>query len=181
MLKFGVVSPLEGTTMRQATLSIIGSVTAGLLWAAPSQAAEPLWLCKQQDGSTIYTTNLTYSGCKEFTPSSGGLTTMPEPGQGRPPSEESQPHQYYEKHPARERQSEDKPKPKGEIDFEKFRMLDTGMTQAEILTRVGNPKHVFRFGRNIERWVYTTEDEWLIEITFTSGRVANIDRYRPRP
>ena len=68
----------------------------------------------------------------------------------------------------------------GEIDFEKFRMLSTGMTQAEILTRAGNPKHIFRIGHNIQQWVYTDED-WLIEITFTGGRVANIDSYRPRP
>lgn len=98
-----------------------------------------------------------------------------------PATAESQPRPSYEKQPGGERRPEDKPRPKGEIDFEKFRMLDTGMTQAEIMARVGDPKRVFRFGHNIERWVYTTEDEWLIEITFTSGRVANIDRYRPRP
>jgi hypothetical protein len=156
-------------------------VSVWLLTGAPAEAAEPLWLCHQQDGSTLYTTNPAYPGCKEFTPSAGGLTTRPGFDQSRPPSEESQPHKYYEKHPANERRAEDKSKPKGEIDFEKFRMLDTGMTQAEISARVGNPKQVFRFGSNIERWIYTTEDEWLIEITFTSGRVANIDRYRPRP
>lgn len=98
-----------------------------------------------------------------------------------PAAAESQPRPSYEKHAGGERSSEGKPRPKGEIDFEKFRMLDTGMTQAEITARVGDPKHVYRFGHNVERWVYTTEDEWLIEITFTSGRVANIDRYRPRP
>lgn len=162
--------------MRRLTLVILW-----LLGATPAQAAEPLWLCRQQDGSTIYTTNPTYSECKEFTPSAGGLTTRPDLDQSRPSAEKSQPHKYYEQAPAQERRSEDKPKPRGEIEFEKFRMLDTGMTQAEILTRVGDPKHVFRFGHNIERWVYTTEDEWLIEITFTSGRVANIDRYRSRP
>ena len=167
--------------MKWAAVSIAWGATVGLLWAVAVHAAEPLWLCHQQDGSTIYTTNPTYSGCKEFTPSAGGLTTRPEPDQDRPPAEESRPHKYYEKHPANERRSEDKPKPKGEIGFEKFRMLDTGMTQAEILTRAGDPKHVFRFGRNIERWVYATPDEWLIEVTFTSGRVANIDSYRPRP
>lgn len=166
--------------MKTLLLSLV-VVSAWLIATAPAQADEPLWLCHQQDGSAIYTTNPAYPGCKEFTPSAGGHTTRPEPGQGRPPSEESQPHKYYEKHPANERRSEDKPKPRGEIDFEKFRMLDTGMTEAEIITRVGNPKHVFRFGRNIERWVYTTPDEWLIEITFLSGRAANIDWYRPRP
>jgi len=105
-----------------------------------------------------------------------GLSMSPPPA-----AAEDQPRTYYDKQPGSERRSEDKPRPKGEMDFEQFRMLDTSMTQAEVTARVGGPKQVFRFGHNIERWVYTTEDQWIIEITFTSGRVASIDRYRPRP
>ncbi len=104
------------------------------------------------------------------------LSSSPSPG-----AADIQPRPSYEKQSVGERPSDGKPRPRGEIDFEKFRMLDTGMTQAEIMARVGDPKQIFRIGHNVERWVYTTDDEWLIEITFTSGRVANIDRYRPRP
>ncbi len=157
----------------------IVTVSVWLLWAAPSQADEPLWLCHQADGSEIYTTDPgALKDCKQYTPPAG-ITQAPDLDKDR--TFRDQPRKSYEKFPPQERRSEEKPKPKGEIDFEKFRMLDTGMTEAEILTRVGDPKHVFRFGRNIERWVYTTPDEWLIEITFLSGRASNIDWYRPRP
>ena len=166
--------------MRQATLSIIGSVTAGLLWATPSHAAEDqFWLCHRPDGSEVYTSDPSaLPNCKQYTPPAV-ITPAPEPDQDR--AARDQPRKYYERAPARERRQEEKPKLKGEIGFEKFRMLDTGMTEAEILARAGSPKHIFRFGRNIERWVYTTPDEWLIEVTFLSGRVSNIDWYRPRP
>ena len=105
---------------------------------------------------------------------------MPEPDQGSPPTEKNQPHKYYEKSTARERPPEERSKPKGELEFEKFRLLDTGMTEAEVLTRAGQPKHIFRYGHNVQHWVYG-QDEWLVEITFTGGYVANIDWYRPRP
>lgn len=167
--------------MNKFTPSLIIVASAWLIATAPAEAADQLWLCRQQGGSTIYTTNPAYSECKEFTPSAGGLTTRPEPDQGRPPSEESRLHKYYEKSAALERPREEPSKPKGELEFEKFRMLSTGMTEAEVLTRTGSPKHIFRIGHNVQHWVYTTEDEWLIEVTFTGGRVANIDWYRPRP
>ena len=164
--------------MRNFTLIVVAG--AWLLGASPAQAAEQLWLCHQQDGSAIYTTDPgALKNCKQYTPPSG-ITSAPEREKDSP-SAQDQPRKSYEKAPAKERRSEDKPKPKGELEFEKFRMLSTGMTEAEILARAGSPKHVFRFGRNVEHWVYAAEDEWLIEITFTGGRVANIDWYRPRP
>ncbi len=154
-------------------------VSAWLLTGTPAEAAEPLWLCHQQDGSEIYTTDPgALKDCKHYTPPVG-ITQAPDLDKDR--TFRDQPGMSYEKFPPRERRSEEKPKSKGEIEFEQFRMLDTGMTEAEIITRVGNPKHVFRFGRNIERWVYSTPDEWLVEVTFLSGRVSNIDWYRPRP
>ncbi|MBI3809835.1 MAG: hypothetical protein HY284_05175 [Nitrospirae bacterium] len=158
----------------------IVTVSVWLLWAAPAQAAEQLWLCHQQDGSEIYTTDPSaLKNCKQYTPPSG-LTTAPELDRDRRPADEDYPRKSYKKAPAGERHSEEKPKPKGDVDFETFRMLSTGMTEAEILTRAGSPKYIFRIGYNVQRWVYT-EAEWLIEVTFTGGRVANIDWYRPRP
>ena len=68
----------------------------------------------------------------------------------------------------------------GEISFETYRMLSTGTTEAEILTRAGPPKYTFRIARGTWVWVYLN-DEWLVEVTFSGGRVANISRYRPRP
>ena len=164
--------------MRTFLLPLV-AVSAWLIATAPAQADEPLWLCHRQDGSEVYTTDPgALKDCKHYTPPAG-ITQAPDLDNDRTFRDE--PRKSYEKSPARERRSEDRPKPKGEIEFEQFRMLDTGMTEAEIMTRVGSPKHVFRFGRNIERWVYTTPDEWLIEITFLSGRASNIDWYRPKP
>lgn len=165
--------------MRQATLSIIGGVTAGLLGAAPLYAAEDeLWLCRGQDGSEVYSNRQAAPDCKTYEPAAR-LAVRSDSGEA--PSAYRKPvASSYVPPPATEtRHPPEKRKP-GEIDFEKFRMLSTGMTQAEILTRAGSPTYIFPFGRNIQRWVYTKED-WLIEITFTGGRVANIDSYRPRP
>jgi hypothetical protein len=68
----------------------------------------------------------------------------------------------------------------GEISFETYRMLSTGTTEAEILTRAGQPRYTFRIARGTWVWVYLN-DEWLVEVTFSGGRVANISRYRPKP
>src|SRR5438132_9973632 len=68
----------------------------------------------------------------------------------------------------------------GEITFETYRMLSTGTTEAEILTRAGQPRYTFRIARGTWVWVYLN-DEWLVEVTFSGGTVDNIARYRPKP
>lgn len=165
--------------MRQATLSIIGGVTAGLLWAAPLYAAEDgLWLCRGQDGNEVYSNKQASQDCEKYEPTAR-LAVRSYGGEA--PSDYQKPAaSSYVPPPGTERRHPREKRRPGEIDFEKFRMLSTGMTQAEILTRAGSPRYIFPSGRNIQRWVYTEED-WLIEITFTSGRVANIDWHRPRP
>ena len=80
----------------------------------------------------------------------------------------------------------------GEIPFEVVRMLSVGMTEAEILRRAGLPQatligsHSFGspypfwpiFGAN--RFVYSSGD-WIVELTFTGGRVFSINQNRVRP
>src|SRR3989442_15918917 len=68
----------------------------------------------------------------------------------------------------------------GEISFETYRMLSTGTTEAEILTRAGQPRYTFRIARGTWVWGYLN-DEWLVEVTFSGGTLANIPRYRPKP
>jgi len=82
--------------------------------------------------------------------------------------------------PAVERRPYPEKRRPGEISFETYRMLSTGTTEAEILTRAGPPRYTFRIARGAWVWVYLN-DEWLVEVTFSGGRVANISRYRPRP
>lgn len=165
--------------MRQATLSILGGMAAGLFWTAPLYAAEDeLWLCRGQEGSEVYSNRQAAPDCKKYEPASRLAVRSPD---GEAPSDHQKPAaSSYAPPPATETRHPPEKRKQGELDFEKFRMLSTGMTQAEILTRAGSPKYIFPFGRNIQRWVYTEED-WLIEITFTGGRAANIDSYRTRP
>src|SRR3989449_3724553 len=68
----------------------------------------------------------------------------------------------------------------GEISFETYRMLSTGTSEAEILTRAGQPRYTFRIARGTWVWVYLN-DEWLVEGTFSRGTLAHIARHRPKP
>ena len=68
----------------------------------------------------------------------------------------------------------------GEISFETYRMLSTGTSEAEILTRAGQPRYTFRIARGTWVWVYLN-NEWLVEVTFSGGTVASIKRYSPKP
>jgi len=83
--------------------------------------------------------------------------------------------------------------PVGEIPFETYRMLSVGMTEAEVLGRAGLPQTTYIgsaypfgspypfwpiFGAN--RFVYSAGD-WIVELTFTGGRVASINQTRLRP
>jgi len=82
------------------------------------------------------------------------------------------------------------PSAKGYIDFETFRMLSTGMTEGEVLGRAGAPWHVYALTCDLSvlagvscprRWVYTMDNEWMVEITFFRGQVININHFRTRP
>lgn len=153
-----------------------------LLVTTPLQAAQDeFWLCHRQDGSEIYTNDpASLQDCKHYTPASK-LTPAQKPDQEpRSPSMKSESRKFYERSPVKGRPPEEKPRPKGHMAFETFRMLSTGMTEAEVLVRAGSPKYIFHVFQNTYHWVYTQED-WLVEITIAGGRVANIAWYRPRP
>lgn len=67
-----------------------------------------------------------------------------------------------------------------EVPFEILRMLSTGMTRAEVLSRAGSPR--YRFGRlGGNRWIYSAADSWTVEIVFGGDRVAGINWSRSRP
>jgi len=83
--------------------------------------------------------------------------------------------------------------PVGEIPFETYRMLSVGMTEAEVLGRAGLPQTTYIgtaypfnspypfwpiFGAN--RFVYSSGD-WIVELTFSGGRVLSINQTRLRP
>ena len=61
-----------------------------------------------------------------------------------------------------------------EMSFETLRMLSTGMTKAEVLSRAGSPRHSFK-GRGTQRWIYTTSDNWIVEVVFSGNNVIEIN------
>jgi len=68
-----------------------------------------------------------------------------------------------------------------------FHLLDIGMSQAEVLYRVGPPDHETVFGGSIHGitrviWYYIPQNPngWITEIIFDShGRIKNTKRYKP--
>ena len=67
-----------------------------------------------------------------------------------------------------------KGRPAGEVSFETLRMLSTGMTKAEVLSRAGSPRHSFK-NRGTQRWVYSSPDHWIVEVVFSGNNVIAIN------
>lgn len=142
----------------------------------PVSADAELYRCDTPDGTEIYTNKKEdLTNCKEYTPHSklGVLPAPPVVPQIEPPAlddsayERSTPPRHDTRVP-------------GQISFETFRMLSTGMTETEVLVRAGPPRYKFRLSIGTIVWAYANDD-WIIEVTFSGGRVADINRYRPRP
>jgi hypothetical protein len=161
-------------------MKVIGAVilVVGSAWAFQDQSwGAELWRCVHPDGTEIFTNKTeALSNCQEYDPKSV-LRVLPAP-KDNPTIAEGQ---YPE--PARRRSRIEPPEERrqpGQISFETFRMLSTGMTETEILERAGAPKHRFRLSLGTVVWAYANDD-WIVEITFSGGRAAEINRYRARP
>lgn len=62
----------------------------------------------------------------------------------------------------------------GEVSFETLRMLSTGMTRAEVLSRAGHPRHEFK-NRGTQRWVYASSERWIVEVVFSGNHVIAVN------
>ncbi|TAL10305.1 MAG: hypothetical protein EPO02_07995 [Nitrospirae bacterium] len=62
----------------------------------------------------------------------------------------------------------------GAVSFETLRMLSTGMTKAEVLSKAGAPRHSFK-DRGTQRWIYASSDHWIVEIVFSGNNVITIN------
>jgi hypothetical protein len=62
----------------------------------------------------------------------------------------------------------------GDVSFETLRMLSTGMTKAEVLSRAGHPRHEFR-NRGTQRWIYATTERWIAEVVFSGNNVIAVN------
>jgi len=74
-------------------------------------------------------------------------------------------------------QNHDKPSrsvSRKEVSFEVLRMLSTGMTKAEVLSRAGSPQHRFK-NRGTQSWIYSATDRWIVEIVFSGNNVIKVN------
>ncbi len=190
-------------------VSLLIAFLAVPLLPLPASAESELWTCKRADGSTIYTNHTKgVTGCNTY-PLRTELGYMkraeapasPQKEEPKPPASQTQaagqpitiniivnspppvpPPQQIEMQP-----------PVGEIPFEVVRMLSVGMSEAEVLRRAGFPQTTligggYSFGSPYSSWpifganrfVYSSGD-WLVELTFTGGRVLSINQNRVRP
>jgi len=177
-----------------------------------SLAAEPeMWACKRADGTEIFTNkSQRLNDCRPYTLQSelGFMKRTQEEKAAekdatKPPTPPTQPPAPTGLPPITiniiVNTSAPPPAPVvqaaasvGEIPFEVSRMLSTGMTESEVLSRAGLPQTTLLgsysfaspysfwpiFGAN--RFVYSSGD-WLVELTFSGGRVSSINQFRPRP
>jgi hypothetical protein len=89
--------------------------------------------------------------------------------------------------------------PYGKMDFATFRILTSGMTETEVLSRAGRPFHeeFLGCGHSVPvpwcpigcvfcqtRWDYVGEgysEDWIFEVKFLGGRVFETSNYRRTP
>jgi len=79
----------------------------------------------------------------------------------------------------------------GSVDLREYGLLITGMSEAEVLYRLGPYDHeaIYHDGhRYVQKkiWYYIPDGsysgDWITEITFDSGgRIRELNRFKPRP
>jgi len=165
--------------MKQIALAGMLMMSFWLLASAPVQAEpEEFWLCKQRGGEETYTNRNEGQDCRKYEPKAKLVVRSRDAASA--PVEPVPAVNEYPVSPGIGRNEPPIRRLPGEISFETYRMLSTGTSEAEILTRAGQPRYTFRIARGTWVWVYLN-DEWLVEVTFSGGTVANIARYRPKP
>ena len=86
--------------------------------------------------------------------------------------------------------------PPGQITFEQFRMLSRGMTEGQVLSKLGNPIARTTLSCTGETskgpagstttvvcpqlWTYTMPEGWTADITFIAGRLTEFNNSKPQ-
>ena len=70
-----------------------------------------------------------------------------------------------------------------ELDFDAYSMISAGMTEAEVISRAGDPDRQIRSGRAVFQYVWLGDSqngEWTTTVTFSfaTGRVISVSRAR---
>ncbi len=158
-----------------------------LVVGLPPIASAEMWQCAIPDGGDIYTNNpKDYQGCQTYEPVSELSLIFPTRDAGVRPRLFQEPVQQSE--PTRQ---SDESSTFTDMPFEVYRMLSIGMPEAEVLARAGRPTYISGLPlvagsgliapvSNALRYSYV--GDWIVVVEFDrSGRISNIDRFRPRP
>src|SRR5256712_13080961 len=163
--------------MKQIALAGMLMMSFWLLAPGPVRAErEEFWLCTQQGGEETYTTRNEGQECPKYEPKAKlviksketGSLSEPVPAVNEDPVS-----------PGIDRHEPPVRRLPGEISFETYRMLSTGTSEAEILTRAGHPRYTFRIPSAPWVWGYPN-DEWLVAVTISRAPRACISTYRPK-
>jgi len=150
-------------------------------------AGAETWICKQPDGTEVFTDSGSGPNCTRYFPKSelgqaaGGAMGQPDrEGYSQPPtaSEGRSPTEAGARQP-------------GDITFEQFRMLSTGMTEGQVLAKIGPPASRITISCTATSeklspqdrtttvtcptlWTYIMGDGWTADLTFSANRLVDI-------
>jgi hypothetical protein len=157
------------------------------------------WICKQPDGSPVFSDSGSGPNCDRYFPkselgkSAGGAMGQPDRDDYSQPPTAPDRRSLDDTGAAVERVQ----KP-GQITFEQFRMLSTGMTAGQVIAKIGVPLSTFTIHctttsqeltqrkdgmtyQNESTTVtcptistYSMEDGWTADLTFSEGRLVDI-------
>jgi hypothetical protein len=174
-------------------------IAIGVTVLVSASAGAETWLCKQPDGSEVFSDSGSGPNCARYVPKSelgkaaGGAMGEPDrEGAGQPPTSPD----------ARSLDgagaSVERVQQSGRITFEQFRMLSTGMTEGQVLAKIGAPlsqvtisctatsqeltqRNQGTTSQNQSTtvtcptlWTYTMGDGWTGDLTFAFGRLVDI-------
>jgi len=157
----------------------------------PSIASAEMWRCALPDGTDIYTNNpKEYQGCQAHQPVAELSIFYPAADRGPTARLPVTSETLKSAQPA-PRENVDEISVPSDMPFEVYRMLSIGMSEAEVLARAGAPTFVSGLPlaggsgliapvSNALRYSYL--GDWIVVVEFDrSGRLSNLDRFRPRP
>jgi|SRR6266496_536645 len=142
------------------TLILILLALAFLL--ADTAAASNLFRCTQSDGNEILTDHVAkeFHNCRKYDlKSPRNEMDKVQSAQEKPSAQAGETKYTVEPRLA-------DPLVKGVIDFDTFKRLSVGMTEATVMNLAGPPKAKF-----IDTWVYMMQDNWTVELRFGGGPV----------
>ena len=189
-------------------------LVAGMVLLSAAPAGAETFICKQPDGSETMTNAPTGGICKPYI-SEGTMNEVPDRELQRQrmlkPEERAR---EIEEAPAKLKKAQEvlrdleeggdgtgsrarsgssttvprsAPIPPGQISFEQFRMLNRGMTDGQVLAKIGSP-----MSRSVlscvvqtrtlvcpERWTYGMEDGWVASLVFIAGQLSEFSNARP--